>query len=201
MYPCEKQHVEQIRDLAREAFRDHQITQNVDQGLYRHWTCARPGSGMYRFNVITEPWRLIVTGDLGVLILCREKDMLPWLRGAIDNPDYLSSKAQPPTHAWSGEVALAWVEFRIEELKTEIREEAEDCPDSNWGKKLTALLGKYELLREEVEGGEHAFTQALHDSGVIDDCDFPRLETFTSQFLWCREALRCFLANVTDVTA
>lgn len=201
MYPCEKQHIEQIRDLAREAFRDHQITKNVSQGLYRHWRCARPGSRMYCFNVITEPGRLIVTGDIGVLILCREKDMLPWLRGSIDSTDYLSSKAQTPTHAWSSEVALAWVEFRIEELKTEIREEAEDCPDSNWGKKLTAMLGKYELLREEVSSGEHAFAQALYDSGVIDGGDFPRLETFTSGFLWCREALRWFLANVQEVKA
>ena len=205
MYPCEKKLIEQIRENASRAFADHVVTQNVNQGLYRHWRCQKPGAGMYHFNVITEPGRLIVTGDIGTLILCREQDMLPWARRAMDDPYYMAGKCQAPEpYAWSSDVCRDWLERERRDVLHDLaideeaaRKEGEELTAKE-RKKYTDLLDKIAKLAEEVEGGEHAFTQAVHDSGLVDGCDWPRLETFTPNFLWCREALRWFLERTKE---
>lgn len=46
------------RDTAR-----HQMTVLHDDGLYRHLKCAIPGTGYYRFDLVTWPHNLMLHGD------------------------------------------------------------------------------------------------------------------------------------------
>lgn len=200
MYPSERKRMADVAEFASKAFARHEITQNVSQGLYRHWRCARPDSGMYAFNIITEPGRLIVTGDIGEIILCREPDMLAWLPMALRDPHYLAGKVQAgKVREWCADVAREWIDAEVKDLRADFAKDEEDglaTPEDR--KRFEANLKKYDDLRDETEMGPSYFEAALHQSGLIDGCDWPRLETFTTQFLWIVEALRWFLAHVEE---
>ena len=195
VYPSERKRMEQVAEFATKAFERHVIIQNVSQGLYRHWRCSRPDSGMYAFNVITEPGRLIVTGDLGELILCRCPDMVEFVRSAIRDLHYLSSKAEgTPTHEWSDDVARDWVDAEVTEIHAEM--EADEPLSEESKKKYAVRLEKYREVRESIDEGEHSFDHALYESRLTDGCDWPRVRTYSCEFLWIVEALRWFLARV-----
>jgi hypothetical protein len=154
---------------------------------------------MYAFNVITEPGRLIVTGDIGELILCRCPDMVEFVRSVIRDLHYLSSKAEgTPTHEWSDDVARDWVDSEIAELKAELKlEEDEDgiVPERT-RKRYADRMERYREVRQAIDSGEHFFNHTLLESNLTDGGDWPSVETFSYQFLWIVEALRWFLARV-----
>lgn len=81
MTPEEKR----IREISDKAFEDHEITELSRNGVFRSWRCGRPKSGVYAFYITTTPGTLIITGDIGDLIVEREYDMLPWCRGSVDS--------------------------------------------------------------------------------------------------------------------
>ncbi len=73
---------------------DHELTILHDDGLYRHVRCARPGSGIHRFELITWPGHLTISGDVDTaLTFRRADDMFQFFRGAGDiNPGYWAEK-------------------------------------------------------------------------------------------------------------
>lgn len=173
-----------IRENAVSAFKDHKIQCLLDNGLYRHWRCGRDKSSVYQFHIVTFPGRLIVAGDVGFLALEREPDMLPWCRGSLESTSYFAEKVPRSiqTEEWSDDVARAWV-----------LEEREDDPES-----MTAAL--VANLLNALEMGEAEFKTTLADSDLLHGCDWPRFTDYTSEFLWCREAVRWFLANLPTAT-
>lgn len=74
--------VQSVLSNAR-TFAEHRLTQELDDGLFRAWWCARPRSGTYSFRVVTAPGWLYLSGDIGHLALSRERDMLPWTRSVV----------------------------------------------------------------------------------------------------------------------
>ena len=86
-----------IAPIAREAFKDHELEQTLDSGLFRSWRCRRPTSWAYGFDVTTSPGWLFIGGDIDHLALKREADMIAWGRRCFDRPQidlhYVSSKA------------------------------------------------------------------------------------------------------------
>lgn len=202
MYECERKRIEQIHELAARAFADHVVTQNVGQGLYRHWRCARPGTGMYAFNVITEPGRVIVTGDIGELILCRELDMIEWFRRCHNDLDYVAGKAQGvKVREWSADVAKEWAESRIREYRADLKLDEEEAasdgvefPEKD-RKRYLDRIEKHQELLDALDDGKHFFDDALFHSGLCDG-DYPRLETFTPGFLWCFETLKWLVVRL-----
>ena len=74
--------LEQIRGFNQ--FDKHQITRE-GPGL---WFCGEPGTGIYHFRVIMVPGRIIVTGDIGDMILnVNHRKPLRWALGAKFKPE------------------------------------------------------------------------------------------------------------------
>lgn len=189
MLPSEKARVEAVRGWAAGAFARHAVTQNVAQGLYRHWSCAEPGSGHRAFNVTTLPGRLIVTGDMGELILCREPDMVEWFRRCHEDLNYVAGKAQGiPVREWCGAAARDWLD--AEERGPQAEFEADPWDAMKGRTRAEDRLAQIRRVRAALEDGRPFFEMALHESRMLDGDDWPDLEVFTHEFLWCVEGLR-----------
>lgn len=171
-----------IERLAASAFANHEVTSLLSSGLYRHWRCAKPGDSAYAFNVTTIPGRLIVTGDIGCLILERTDDMIAWSRGSINSMSYFAEKVphEMPTSEYDPDVVERWVKDTIETAR-------------EWGVSAKAC----EALRaiDDFTMKPHV-EQAIFDSGAVDGSDWPTLTNWTSSFLWCREAIKFLLSKL-----
>jgi len=173
---------------AADAFKRHVIRQDLDQGLFRSWRCGAPDDGNHHFHVITAPGRIFVAGDNGTMVWERCENMIPWCRGAINSIDYFAEKvpSEIPTRQFDRDVARDWVNLQI----------IEDSDHEN--------DAKYRQLLDVLDNEElhdHEFSKELHESGLVDGCDWPDFRNWTSNFLWCREDLKWFLANLPEITA
>jgi hypothetical protein len=54
----------------------HNVIIERDEGVYRHLIFKAPGTNSYRFDIITWPGYLTVTGDMGTWTFSRERDMI-----------------------------------------------------------------------------------------------------------------------------
>ncbi len=84
----------QSRALAR--FRvdtaQHQMEVLQDNGLHRHLKFSNAGSSVYRFDIVTWPGYLTISGDMGTSVFRRMPDMLEFFRNdqrKDDAPDVL----------------------------------------------------------------------------------------------------------------
>lgn len=55
--------------------KEHTMTILKDDGLYRHIRCQKPGTGYYRWDLITWPGHLAITGDMESYTFARIPDM------------------------------------------------------------------------------------------------------------------------------
>lgn len=165
-----------IAALAKDAFAEHQISERYGQGVYRSWRCKRPRGWAYSFDVISEPGRLLVMGDIGTLVLLSgNPDILPWLRGALGDPDYLAGKVarEIASREFDPDIAAAWL---ASDGAARLRWHTPD-----WFREVEEVA--------RTHGGP-AFFRELHEAGSADP---PLCLNFTSGFLWQREALKVFL--------
>lgn len=63
----------------------HQLTVNLDQGVYRDITVKKPNSVDRHYNITTRPGFLIFTGDMGDFIFERTNDMFNFFRCESNN--------------------------------------------------------------------------------------------------------------------
>lgn len=70
---------------------EHVMSVLHDDGLYRHLRFSKPGTSIYRFDLITWPGYLTITGDLGTYTFARLEDMLDFFTGYI-NSGYWAEK-------------------------------------------------------------------------------------------------------------
>ena len=172
---------EMIRGLSDEAFQNHQITELMRSGVYRSWRCCRPeGGSVYQFDITTIPGHLIITGDLGSLVVSREWDMLPWCRGSVDSTDYFGSKvvSDEKRRVFSHEALKEWLDEQLAdpELPDDHREIIDD------------------VLDEGIENdGSDYFYRVLLD--IWEGNDSPDWTDWHCQFLWKRDAIRWFVMH------
>ena len=67
---------------------EHVMTIALDQDLYRHLKFRAPNTGMYWFDVITWPGKLVVNGDMGTYTFSRLPDMFEFFGGR--KPGYVN---------------------------------------------------------------------------------------------------------------
>lgn len=177
--------LEDIHRMAVKNFADHQIEQRLNQGAFRYWYCGKAQSSMYYFSITTVPGRLIIAGDIGLLVLEREYDMLQWARQTTEDISYFAGKVvrQIPTREYCSEVAREWCDAFAKELKQNRSDQ--------WDKQLQQVRKLWETADDETW-----FKQDLYGSALVDGCDFPSLDDWNPNFLWCREALLWFLERV-----
>jgi len=173
---------ERTREMTDKAFADHAITERCRQGVFRSWRCKRTKSWVYGFDITTTPGFIFITGDIGDLIVEREYDMLPWCRSACESIDYFAKKVPHaiPTTQFDEAKVLEWVaeELKNEELSDEDRELLEDAAEG----------GLDELGESEV----YAILQPVWQD------DPPSWREWTSNFLWCRDAIRWFVNHIDE---
>ncbi|WP_099024354.1 hypothetical protein [Mycolicibacterium palauense] len=78
--------------------REHQMEVLRDDGLYRHLRFARPGTGIWRFDLVTWPGHLVITGDIENFHFARLPDMFEFFRSppGYINPGYWAEKLRGP---------------------------------------------------------------------------------------------------------
>lgn len=85
-------------------FEEHVCLPQPGTGKWRTWDCGQPGTGLLAFTVLIGPRAIILTGDLGNLMLHPNtksaQETLWWLKGRFGlkgevAEDYLIEKAQP----------------------------------------------------------------------------------------------------------
>jgi hypothetical protein len=195
-----------IRRMADKAFANHELQNGHDgrPGGCNSWRFGRPGDGSYWFRLTIWPGFLAITGDCGDCIWWRTYDMRDWAAGSIDSISYFAEKVPRsiPTTAFRSDVAKAWVweEYtnRCEDVVT-----GEYVQPHRYGRQEekadAAILAELEETRDDLIGrleeySEGAFAHHLyHNTHWIDGCDYPDFAVYNSNFLWCREAVRCGL--------
>lgn len=187
--------------------KDHKMTIIKDEGLYRHITFRdRPGSSFYRFDLITWPGYLCITGDCETFVFERESDMFEFFydpsRPFSINPYYWSEKvvsgrsgitefSEDKFNAAVKADLIAWMRYRRSEISKEDRRElydevVEQIINSDGDQSI-----KYNLISEFV------FEYKVVDSGLGGDrktfqfIDFfeHNTEEFTFHFIWALRAI------------
>ena len=79
-----------------ETVKDHELTVNIDQGVFRDLTVKTPDSVHRSYHITTRPNSLIFTGDMGSFVFTRLNDMFRFFRSDEYkiNPDYWAEKVQ-----------------------------------------------------------------------------------------------------------
>ena len=187
----------EIAENAAKAFANHVVTVELEQGLYRHYRCAKPGTGTYAFHIVTFPGRLIVSGDIGNMAWSRCPDMLEWAAGAIGSTGYFAEKT------WGSIEVREWSEDACREVvEQEHKDHIDDQAVTNTEGRSVAEVAKdtekaneiRDRLLRRIDDGEHAFATAYYESDWYGG-DFPNVSQYTAEFLWCREAVRWFLKS------
>ena len=74
---------------------EHQLTILRNEGVYRHLRCHRNNAFMYRYDIITWPGYLSMTGDMGCYVFSRVPDMFEFFGDGHDiNPGYWGEKVE-----------------------------------------------------------------------------------------------------------
>ncbi|WP_075175467.1 hypothetical protein [Acinetobacter indicus] len=81
-----------LKDVA-----SHELTVNLDQGVFRDITIANPNTMAMHYNITTRPGYLMFTGDMGNFVFTRLADMFDFFRdkdGYDINPGYWEEKLE-----------------------------------------------------------------------------------------------------------
>lgn len=178
----------QVHENAVKAFKDHVVEVKLEQGLYRHYRCGQPDTGIMHFHIVTFPGRLLVCGDIGDMVWERVPDMFAWAKNALHSTGYFEEKCWRTlkTKEYSADVAKESIRYEHEWRTDELSEHEQELR-----KKVDA---ERDRLISAADEGEHAFVQAYWDSEWYTG-DFPSITDYTRSFLWAREALRWFFGN------
>lgn len=186
------------RDIA-----EHVATIEHDDGVFRRVKCAKPGTNVYAFNVVTWPGHLCIEGDMGTFVFSRLRDMFGFFRsgdaGGI-NPSYWEEKCTASDTSGSirkfdGEVAMrslrddcdTWDDRHPQSAKDDFLAAAQAHIDNGCDTR-----GMYEFLYN-YDG----------DGPPIDVCDFGSgaFESFSSRYVWCCRAIVWAIAQYDALTA
>jgi hypothetical protein len=170
--------------------RDHEMAVVKDDGVHRHLTFRRPTSSVFRFDLLTWPGHLCITGDYGTYVFSRIPDMFEFFRGHEINPRYWDEKLLSVSRHGG------YREFDPETFKERVREhfvdhwedtDDHDARDACWDEVVADVLSR-------VDDGEHVAYQAVNDFQHGRFCfqdffDGGGTERFTDTYLWNLNAI------------
>lgn len=81
-----------LKDVA-----SHELTVNLDQGVFRDITIANPNTMEMHYNITTRPGYLMITGDIGSFVFTRLNDMFNFFRSTNEyqiNTGYWAKKIE-----------------------------------------------------------------------------------------------------------
>lgn len=184
---------------------DHEMTVLHDDGLYRHIRFKKPGTGMYRYDLITWPGHLTIAGDMGTWTFARTEDMLEFFRGNPDHPrinlDYWAEKLQAGAGSDGiDHIAYEWSEGAYrKQVEQYVADYVEGWALTDWDatglreRVQEELLNKSswdypgahsESAREALRDFEHKLRDADRTFRFEDTYEW-NLREPTYQFTWC----------------
>lgn len=175
----------------------HQLTVNLDQGVYRDITIKKPNSVDMHYNITTRPGFLIFTGDMGDFIFERTNDMFCFFRSADDgyyiNTSYWGEKVQ------AGEISKFDPETACESVKQYLTNYLDDLDLSDTEdqeKSKLALEAVSSFISSNQYSNEFDFWQEINswdadDAGGLELNDFWESSTTakTYHYIWACYAI------------
>lgn len=181
-----------MRDTAH-----HNVIIEHDEGVYRHLIFKAPGTNSYRFDIITWPGYLTVTGDMGTWTFAREWDMVthffPIGTAEGINPGYWSEKVEAGTHGGREAICYQFNEkgfaIALNEYLNNWRSNLDEDDDADDIEK--ALSVRDSLLGEGFNNSDAAM-YALYNADWPDSIETYELAesinysltTYNFHFLW-----------------
>lgn len=182
---------------------EHQMDVLVDSGVYRHLRFSKGGSSVYRFDIVTWPGHLAISGDMGAAVFSRLPDMFEFFRTdqrAEDAPGELRINA-----GYWAEKCIANAgnkeEFSSDRFEKIVRDhfasymESHDSEEEGfeearaelWDEIEGELLGMYDGTGEAL-GAAMSFKSGdkrFGDFNMQDAWDWGNsVETYTFHFIW-----------------
>lgn len=163
------------RAMFEREVREHEMTILHDDGVYRHLRFAKPGTGIWHFDIITWPGHLATAGDVADgYQFARVHDMFDFFRPTAEpwriNPSYWHEKMPTPLRDHAER-------FSAEKFEKVTRERVAELELTDAQK--TELLG---LLETDVFGIDDrgAAIHALEDTWWL--ADGPHRDLFTDSW-------------------
>lgn len=181
-----------LKDVA-----SHQLTVNLDQGVFRDITIKKPSSSDMHYNITTRPGFLIFTGDMGDFIFERTNDMFGFFRSQDDayhiNIGYWAEKIQ------AGKVSEFDPEIACESVKQYLVNFLDDMDLSDLEdqeKSKQALEAVNSFIGSNQHSGEFDFWEEINswdagEAGGLELSDFWEVATTakTYHFVWACYAI------------
>jgi len=184
------------RDEARERFfndtKRHVMTVLRDEGLYRHIQFGIPGSSFYRFNLLTWPGHLAITGDMGASIFSRVADMFTFFRAAPGRGDKPAERLGINPSYWAEKLVAVdrdgWKEFDKAGFRHVIVEKIKEYGEAGQKRKILQDVRKeiFSLLDEDhngIKAMDAAYCFESHGFTLYDLFEHS-FEKPTLHFLW-----------------
>lgn len=192
-----------IAEIAGESLANHVITPEQTDGPVRMWYCGRKGTGMYSYRVIAAPGMLLVYGDVGDYMLqANDRDLIPWLKGAIRSEDYMISKMINKGEVFRPDEAIALLNTLVEEAKEDDEgdlrhEDEEDNNTYHYSKQAIALKSAVLDEWDPDYGSGEEFARAFMNAG--GECSLlSRTVDYESGVYWTMECLKKFVELYED---
>lgn len=181
-------------------FKNHSIVELSRDGEFGSWRCSKNGSSHLSFTITVIPGSLILTGDLGNLIVTRHKtQMIPWCRGSVDDTTYFAEKTgqEFPGLEFSICQYRKWLEEQVAEHTTNHYREDERTVDD------TELDSVGQHYQEILDNGVDCCTElesyeSLHADHEDDNEVGVFWRDWNRQFLVKRDAIRWFVMNYVE---
>lgn len=180
----------EVSETFKENTDTHTMKVRLDNGIYRHLEFSKPGSNIYRFDLITYPGYLVVSGDMGEWVFSRLPDMFEFFRspeGTI-NPVYWAEKCKAADYRNGLKI------FDVNIAKRSVKEYLQELYENN-----------PEILKDVVDkadndiryyDGPHRFYDSCYnfttDSGHQPFSEFesiPDPMTWSHHYLWILHAI------------
>ena len=171
-----------LKDVA-----SHELTVNLDQGLFRDLTIMKPNSVDMHYHITTRPDYLMFTGDMGSFVFTRLNDMFNFFRSKDEyriNTGYWAEKIEAGEYEkYSPDAARAALNQAFENWK-------EDTDFS-----VNNIAAEKEYLDEIDTDDYYEFIEVVRNwtpnRGGVDLDDFweNNLNEYTFHYIWCCYAI------------
>lgn len=175
---------------------EHEMTVRLDHGLYRHLMFRKPGTSMYRFDLVTWPGYFAIVGDCGEYSFARLDDMFEFFapkgaRGGFEderwgiNPQYWAEKLRCPKSDGAEQYSYAVFCQHVVEWFDYIAEDLDDDEKDSLRAALTdEVIGAHtSATHSESEAHRLAYEFEWRGYHMHDSWEW-RLKEFRHDFLW-----------------
>lgn len=167
---------------------EHAMTIHHDEGIYRHVEFSNYRSSIHRFELVTWPGHLSISGDMDGFVFARIHDMFKFFRRQEIDPNYWSEKITTDRAS-----AMAYSEDLFSaQVSDELRNARNDYPGiaRAWREHLDGYSPEYENeARDALDSFEYQVSDESGHSFRFSDTWEWQLKDYTSQFLWSCHAI------------